>query len=131
MAITLLSKPQPVGVKATLHPCLLTQKVKKLVTRRQPPIYTLIPKVHASRFPRAVLEASCGNAASHLQCSDFVKVTARANVLTKTSGGFVLKQPGLGTQAGPAEGCFHLSATDDGNIEAMDCVSASSSLHTS
>lgn len=35
----MLSKPQPVDMEATLHPCLLTQKVKKCVTRLQPPIH--------------------------------------------------------------------------------------------
>lgn len=58
-----------------------------------------------------------------------ITVAVCARVLTeekkkKKSRGLLLRRPGPRAQAGLAEGRFHLSATDDGNVETMDglCV---------
>lgn len=66
---------------------------------------------------------------SRPQGRGFVTVTVPANVRTETSVGILLNRRALGA-GGPCRRSLPLSASDDGNIEASDCASVSSSLHT-
>lgn len=124
-----LSKLQAVSLEATLHSCFLTQQVKRFVSRLQPPIPLSSPEHTQVGFP--------GHPENHpveIPCHAHRAEILSRSLSLQTSGqrnlqAFRLSRRALGA-GGPAEGRFPLSASDDGNIEASDCASASSSLHT-
>lgn len=119
-------RPQPVGMEASLSPYLLTQKVGKFFTRLQHLHQQNTQKLVSGDQPTSqameILQVCTAVVLPQSLCKSFNGEEFR---------GIWLKQPGLWPRAGPAEGRVHLCAPDDGNIEIMDCVSVSSSLHTS